>query len=157
LGNLTEDEDIYRASDNIKENMKTLAKEGLGLHELKQHTPSFYEECLYILDPRKQAKMQGVQDPSQSNADNQNTVRSKASRHFRNQMKEYLKATTEELENNSKIKKLGACIGASMTLRRVTSFELMQQKIRRVISLQTLQYCGLVEEIFLPTIECTWD
>ena len=31
-----------------------------------------YEECLGILDQRKQAKMQWIQDPSQSNADNLN-------------------------------------------------------------------------------------
>ena len=34
-------------------------------------------------------------------------------------------AQIEELETNSKIKILGACIGASMTLRRVTSLELI--------------------------------
>jgi len=30
--------------ENIKENIKTSAKEGLGLHELKQHKPQFHEE-----------------------------------------------------------------------------------------------------------------
>ena len=45
--------------------------------------------------------------------------------------KEYLKAKIEELETNSKIKTirdlklLGTCIGASMTLKRVTSIELI--------------------------------
>jgi hypothetical protein len=40
--------------------------------------------------------------------------------------KTYLKAKIEELETNSKIKKiLGTCIGASVTLRRVTSPELI--------------------------------
>jgi len=48
--------------------------------------------------------MQWVQDPSQSNVDNLNTVRCKASRHFRNKKKVYLKAKIEELENNSNIK-----------------------------------------------------
>jgi hypothetical protein len=42
---------------------------GLRLHELKQHKPWFDEECLGFLDQRKQAKMQWVQDPSQSNVD----------------------------------------------------------------------------------------
>jgi predicted AAA+ superfamily ATPase len=54
------------------------------LHKLKQHKPWFDEECLGFLDQRKQAKMQWIQDPSQSNVDNLNNVRRDASRHFRN-------------------------------------------------------------------------
>jgi hypothetical protein len=37
-----------------------------------------------------------------------------------------MKTTIEELEINSKIKILGTCIGASVTLRRVTSPKLIQ-------------------------------
>ena len=44
LENLCEDEDINMDWENIKENIKTLAKENLGLHELKQHKPWFDEE-----------------------------------------------------------------------------------------------------------------
>jgi hypothetical protein len=36
-------EDINRIWENIKENIKTTAKESLGLHGLKQHTPWFEE------------------------------------------------------------------------------------------------------------------
>jgi len=50
--------------------------------------------------------MQWVQNPSQSNVDSLNNVRREASRHFRNKKKEYLRAKTEELENNSKIKNI---------------------------------------------------
>jgi hypothetical protein len=39
LEDLDVDEDINRAWENIKENIKTSAKESLGLHELKQHKP----------------------------------------------------------------------------------------------------------------------
>ena len=46
-------EDINRAWENIKENIKTSAKESLGLQELKQHKPWFDEECLGVLDQRK--------------------------------------------------------------------------------------------------------
>ena len=46
--------------------------------------------------------MQWIQDHSQSNADNLNSVRQDASRHFRNKKKEYLRAKFEELETNSK-------------------------------------------------------
>ena len=47
------DEDVDRAWENIKENIKTSAKETLGLQELKQHKPWFDKECLEFLDRRK--------------------------------------------------------------------------------------------------------
>jgi hypothetical protein len=39
LENLSDDEDISRAWENIKENIITSAKESLDLHEMKQHKP----------------------------------------------------------------------------------------------------------------------
>ena len=83
LENLDVDEDVNRAWENINGNIKTSAKESLGLHELKQHKPWFDTECLDFLDQRKQAKMQWIEDPSRSNVDNLNNVRRDASRHFR--------------------------------------------------------------------------
>ena len=50
MENLSDDEDINRAWENIKENIKTSAQEILGLHELKQHRPWFDEERLRFLD-----------------------------------------------------------------------------------------------------------
>jgi hypothetical protein len=50
------------------------------------------EECSKFLDQRKQAKMQWLWNPNQSNVDNPNNVRHEASRHFRTKKKEYLKA-----------------------------------------------------------------
>ena len=50
--------------------------------------------------------MQWVQDPSQSNVDNLNSVRREVSRHFRNKKKAYLRAKIEELETHSKIKSI---------------------------------------------------
>ena len=82
---------------------------------MKQHKPLFDEECLGILDHRKQAKMQWIQDSSQSDVDNLNNVRRDASRHFRNKKKAYLRAKIEELETNSKINNIRDCIGALMT------------------------------------------
>jgi hypothetical protein len=103
LENISEDEDINRASEGIKENIKTSATYSLCMHERKQHKPWFDEECLVILDQRKQAKIQWMQVPSQSNVDVLNNVRRDASRHFRNKNKAYLKSKFEELETNSKI------------------------------------------------------
>ena len=52
LGNISDDGDVNMAWENIKENIKTSAKESLGLHELKQHKPCLDEECLLFLDER---------------------------------------------------------------------------------------------------------
>ena len=60
-----------------------------------------------VLDQRKQAKMQWIHVPGQSNVDNPNTVRCEACTHFRNKKKVYLKAKIEELETNSKTKTFG--------------------------------------------------
>jgi len=45
LENLSDGEDVNRAWENIKGNIKTPTKESLGLHEVKQHKPWFDEEC----------------------------------------------------------------------------------------------------------------
>ena len=74
LENFSDSEDINRAGINIKEHVRTLTKENLGLYELKQHNPWFDEECSRLLDHRKQAKIQWLQDPNHCNVDNLNNV-----------------------------------------------------------------------------------
>jgi hypothetical protein len=106
LENLNVSEDINRAWENIKQSMKISAQESLGLHERKQHKPWFDADCAQFLDKRKQAKIQWLQNPNQSNGDNLNNIRREASRHFRNKKKEYLKAKINELETNSKNKNI---------------------------------------------------
>jgi hypothetical protein len=106
LENCNVREDINRSWEKIKENIKTSAKESLGLHEQKQHKPWFDEDCSQLLDKRKQAKIQCLQNPNQSNRDNVKNIRHKASRHFRNKKKEYLKPKISELETNSKNKNI---------------------------------------------------
>jgi len=59
------------------------------------------------------------------NLDNLNNVRREVSRHFRNKKKAYLRAKIEELETNSKIQKLGTCIGASVNFKRGTSLDVL--------------------------------
>jgi len=75
LENLRDNQEIKRAWENIKEIIKTSAKESLCLYELKRHKPWFDDECLGFLDQRKQDKKQWVQDPSQSNVDNLSNVK----------------------------------------------------------------------------------
>jgi hypothetical protein len=64
---------------------------------MKQHKPWFDEECLGILDRRKQAKMQWIQDPSQSNVDNLNNERRDASSHFRKNIRHIWKIKLRNL------------------------------------------------------------
>jgi hypothetical protein len=59
-----------------------------------------------ILNKRKRAKIQWLENPNQNNGDNLHNVKREASRHFRNKKKEYLKAKINELETNSKNKNI---------------------------------------------------
>jgi hypothetical protein len=70
--------------ETIRENIKISVKESLGYYELKQHMPWFDEGCSKLLDQRKQAKLQWLQNPSEISGDNLNNVRHEASRHYRN-------------------------------------------------------------------------
>jgi len=99
LENSDDDEDVNRNWENIKENIQTSAKESLGLDEFKQNKLWFDEECLGFLDQRKRAKIQWIQDPSQSNVDNLNKVRREVSRHFRNKKKAYLRAKIQNIRD----------------------------------------------------------
>ena len=78
MENLIDDKYINGIWEKIKENLKTSAKENLGLHELKQRKLWFDEKCLGFLDQRKQFKMHWMQDPRQSIIDNLNNVRREA-------------------------------------------------------------------------------
>jgi hypothetical protein len=82
LANLDDDVDINRAWETIRENIKISAKASLG-YELKKHKPWFDKGWSKLLDQRKQAKLQWLQDPSEINGANLN-IRHEASRHFRN-------------------------------------------------------------------------
>jgi hypothetical protein len=51
----------------------------------------FDEVCSKLLNQKKQAKLQWLQNPSEINRNNLNHVRRETSRHFRNKKREYLK------------------------------------------------------------------
>jgi hypothetical protein len=74
---------------------------------LKKHKPWFDKGCSKLLDQRKEAKLQLLQDPSEINGDNLNNVRHGASRHFRNKKREHLKDKIRALATNSKNKNIG--------------------------------------------------
>jgi hypothetical protein len=98
--------DINRAWETIRENTKISAKCSLGYYELKKHKPWFDEDCSELLDQRKEAKLQWLQDASKINGDNLNNIRREASRHFRNKKREYFKDNINELATNSKNKNI---------------------------------------------------
>jgi hypothetical protein len=58
LENLDIEEDINRAWETIRVNIKISAKESLGYYGLKKHKPWFDEGCSELLDQRKRAKLQ---------------------------------------------------------------------------------------------------
>jgi hypothetical protein len=100
---------------DIKGNMQTSAKDSLCFYELKQHKTWFHAECSQYLDQRKQAKMQWLQDPNQSNIGNINNVRHENSRPFRNKKKQCLKAKIINLKLRVRPRISETCIGASIT------------------------------------------
>jgi hypothetical protein len=78
---------------------------------LKKHKPWFDEKCSKLLDQRKQAKLQWLQDPSEINTDHLNNIRREISRHFRNKKREYLKKKLMRLKRTGRTRILETCIG----------------------------------------------
>jgi hypothetical protein len=62
LENSDTEVDINRAWETIIEIIKVSAKKSLGYRESKKHKPWFNEECSKLLDQRKQAKLQWLQN-----------------------------------------------------------------------------------------------
>jgi hypothetical protein len=106
LENLDDNGDINRAWETTRENIRISAEESIRLCESKSYKPWFNEECLKLVDRRKQAKLQWLQEPSLVNEDNVCNVRREDSRHFRNKKREYLKDKINEIELNSKNKNI---------------------------------------------------
>jgi hypothetical protein len=105
LENLDTEGDLNKAWETIRENIKISAKDSLGYYEPKKNKLWFDEECSKLLDQRKQAKLQWLQDPSKINGDNLNLILCDTSKHFRKK-KEYPKDKIDELATNSKNKNI---------------------------------------------------
>jgi hypothetical protein len=82
--------------------MRISAKDSIRLGESKSYKPWFDEECLKLVDRRKQAKLQWLQDPSIVNEDNLRNVRRDASSRFRNKKRKYLEGKITDIGLNSK-------------------------------------------------------
>jgi DNA repair ATPase RecN len=124
LENLEDSGDINGAWDNIRENIKSSAKESLGYCESKHRKPWFDEKCSKLVDRRKQAKLQWLQHPSEANEDDLIDVRREDSRQFRHKRREYLKDRINELESNSMNKNIRDLYRGINEFKKVTNLEL---------------------------------
>jgi hypothetical protein len=97
LKNLDAEVDINSAWETIKISSKGI----LCYYELKKYKPWLDKGCSKLLEQRKNAILQWLQDPSVINGDNLNNVRCEASRHFRIKRREYLKDRINEPPTNS--------------------------------------------------------
>jgi hypothetical protein len=73
--------EFWKLLENIQNSVKECL---LGYYEWKLHKLQFDEGCTELLDQRKQATLQWLQDPNEINENSLNTVRHKASNHFQN-------------------------------------------------------------------------
>jgi hypothetical protein len=99
LENFDDNVDMNRAWKNVRENIKNFSQtEPRPLLV----TVAFDDESKKLIDRRNQAELQWLQNPSQVNGDNKDTVRREASRTFRTKKREFLKKKINELERNDK-------------------------------------------------------
>jgi hypothetical protein len=84
LEDLNAEVEVNSAWETIRENIKISAKESLGYFELNKHKTWFDEGRSKLLDQRRQAKLQWLQDPSEIIGGNLNNVRREANTYFRN-------------------------------------------------------------------------
>jgi len=98
-----DDNDVYinKGWESFRDNTKASATDGLGYYELKQQKPWFDTVWAELLDQRKQAKLQWLQNPSWTNGDNRNNVRREKGRTFGNRKRNYLKEKLNEHQRNS--------------------------------------------------------
>jgi hypothetical protein len=82
LENLEAEADIKRTWESIWESIEIPVKESLGYCELKKHKPWFQERLSELLDKRKRAKMQCLEDPGGISGDTLNNTRRESRRQF---------------------------------------------------------------------------
>jgi hypothetical protein len=68
LNNLYEILDIKSVWESIKDIIKTSAKDNQDYDNVKCNKPQYDDECSKVIDQRKQAKLQWLQNPSQTMA-----------------------------------------------------------------------------------------
>jgi hypothetical protein len=96
-----------------------------------------------LLDQRKEAKLQWLQDRSEINGDNLNNVIRKESRNFRNNKREYLIDKINELATNSKNKNIRDLYRGMNVFKRGYQPRNNLVKMRMSICLQILAKFGI--------------
>jgi hypothetical protein len=94
----------FRAADCDSDHYLVVAKVRERLAVNKQRSHRFHMERFKLLDQRKHAKLQLLQNPREINGDNLNIVGHEDSRYFRNKKRECLKDKINEVPTNSKNK-----------------------------------------------------
>jgi hypothetical protein len=79
---------------------------------LKHNKPRFHDECSKLIDQRKQAKLQWLQNPSRIIGENLQNSRRETRRIFTKKKREHLKGKINELETNNKNKNKEICTEA---------------------------------------------
>jgi hypothetical protein len=93
---------------------------------LKKHKPWFDKGSSILLQQRKHAKFQWLQDSREINGDNLNNIRREASRYFRNKDRKYLKDKINELATNSKNKNIRDLYKGKNEFKRYSNREITQ-------------------------------
>jgi hypothetical protein len=101
--------------------IKISAQEKIGYCEMKLHRTWCDEKCSELVDQRMQVKLQWMQNTSEVNEDNLSNVRRESSRHFRKKEREYLQEKHNELESESKNRKIRGLY------RRINKFQKVYQ------------------------------
>ncbi|KAJ4432363.1 hypothetical protein ANN_20982 [Periplaneta americana] len=92
-----EELDVNSMWENIRDNIKIAAEQGIGYYETKKKKPWFDEDCCMVVERRKQAKLKFLQDPVEANRDNYFNKRREANRTLRNKKRDYLKEKLNEI------------------------------------------------------------
>jgi hypothetical protein len=71
--------------ETVRENITILAKDSLGYYDLKKHK-QWFNKGSSLLNQMKEAELQWLQDLNKINEDTLSSVRSEASRYFRNKI-----------------------------------------------------------------------
>jgi hypothetical protein len=137
---------INSACETIRENIKTSAKESLGYFELKKHKPWFDEERSELLDRWKEAKLQWLQDPSEINGDNMDSVTREASKWWEVLRMACRRVANKLFENLLQFKYLATTI---------TNQNLIQEEIKRRLRCGKACYRSVKPSVF-PSVakEC---
>jgi hypothetical protein len=116
---------VINSAWNMIEKISTIQPNtSQGFYALKKHKPWLDERFLELLDQRKQAKLQWLQEPVEIDGDNMNGVRHDANRYFWNKKREYLKDKINEFAKNGNNKNIRDLYRGTRNLRGATNLEI---------------------------------